>query len=160
MINIKLITVGKIKEKYLTLGMAEYSKRLTKYCKMDTVQINDEKIPEKASKKQEEGLKHKEGQKILPHIKNHSYVIALCIEGRSLDSMQLAETIEQLAVKGKSHITFIIGGSLGLSDEVKDRADLKLSFSKLTFPHQLMGVMLLEQIYRSFKILNNEIYHK
>ncbi len=160
MINIQIIAVGKIKEKYLVSGIAEYSKRLTKYCKLEIVEIADERIPDNASLKQEEEVKKKEGEKILSHIKSENYVIALCVEGKMLSSTELAETIERLALHGSSHITLIIGGSLGLSDEVKKRANYKLSFSKMTFPHQLMRMILLEQMYRAFKILKNETYHK
>ncbi|WHH61714.1 23S rRNA (pseudouridine(1915)-N(3))-methyltransferase RlmH [Petroclostridium sp. X23] len=158
--TIKLITVGKIKEKYLSNGISEYAKRLSRYCKLDIVEISDEKIPDNAGEKQEEMVKVTEGQKILNHLKDGIYTIALCVEGKQLDSVELCETIDRLAVTGKSTIAFIIGGSVGLSDEVKSKADLKLSFSKFTFPHQLMRLILLEQIYRSFKITSNETYHK
>jgi 23S rRNA (pseudouridine1915-N3)-methyltransferase len=156
MMTINIIAIGKIKEKYLTTGISEYTKRLSKYCKLNIIELNDEKIPENASEKQEELVRIKEGQQILNQIKEGTYAIALCIEGKQPDSIELAGTIENLALTGKSNITFIIGGSVGLSQEVKNRADLHLSFSKLTFPHQLMRLILLEQIYRAFKILNNE----
>ena len=158
--NISVISVGKLKEKYLKLGIEEFSKRLSKYCKLDLIELEDEKCPENLSEKDMEIVKNKEGQRILSKIKNNSYVIALAIDGKKLSSEELADTISKLAVRGNSHITFIIGGSLGLSDEVLKRADYKLSFSKMTFPHQLMKLILLEQVYRAFSINNNEPYHK
>ena len=158
--NISVISVGKLKEKYLKLGIEEFSKRLSKYCKLDLIELEDEKCPENLSEKDMEIVKNKEGQRILSKIKNNSYVIALAIDGKKLSSEELADTISKLAVRGNSHITFIIGGSLGLSNEVLKRADYKLSFSKMTFPHQLMKLILLEQVYRSFRINNNEPYHK
>ncbi|CEP82416.1 23S rRNA (pseudouridine(1915)-N(3))-methyltransferase RlmH [Paeniclostridium sordellii] len=158
--NITIISVGKLKEKYLKLGIEEFSKRLSKYCKLDMIELDDEKCPENLSDKDMEIVKNKEGQKILSKIKNNSYVIALAIDGKNLSSEELADTISKLTVRGISHITFIIGGSLGLADEVLKRADYKLSFSKMTFPHQLMKLILLEQVYRSFRINNNEPYHK
>ena len=158
--NISVISVGKLKEKYLKLGIEEFSKRLSKYCKLDLIELEDEKCPENLSEKDMEIVKNKEGQRILSKIKNNSYVIALAIDGKNLSSEELADTISKLAVRGNSHITFIIGGALGLSDEVLKRADYKLSFSKMTFPHQLMKLILLEQVYRAFRINNNEPYHK
>ncbi|MFR9069560.1 MAG: 23S rRNA (pseudouridine(1915)-N(3))-methyltransferase RlmH [Paraclostridium sp.] len=158
--NITVISVGKLKEKYLKLGIEEFSKRLSKYCKLDMIELDDEKCPENLSDKDMEIVKNKEGNKILSKIKNNSYVIALAIDGKNLSSEELASTISNLAVRGNSHITFVIGGSLGLSSEVLKRADYKLSFSKMTFPHQLMKLILLEQVYRSFRINNNEPYHK
>ena len=158
--NISVISVGKLKEKYLKLGIEEFSKRLSKYCKLDLIELEDEKCPENLSEKDMEIVKNKEGQRILSKIKNNSYVIALAIDGKNLSSEELADTISKLAVRGNSHITFIIGGSLGLSDEVLKRADYKLSFSNMTFPHQLMKLILLEQVYRAFRINNNEPYHK
>ena len=145
--NITIISVGKLKEKYLKLGIEEFSKRLSKYCKLDMIELDDEKCPENLSDKDMEIVKNKEGQKILSKIKNNSYVIALAIDGKNLSSEALADTISKLTVRGISHITFIIGGSLGLADEVLKRADYKLSFSKMTFPHQLMKLILLEQVY-------------
>lgn len=158
--NITVISVGKLKEKYLKLGIEEFSKRLSKYCKLDMIELDDEKCPENLSDKDMEIVKTKEGNKILSKIKNNSYVIALAIDGKNLSSEELADTISKLAVRGNSHITFIIGGSLGLSDEVLKRSDYKLSFSKMTFPHQMMKLILLEQVYRAFRINNNEPYHK
>lgn len=158
--NISIISVGKIKEKYLKLGIEEFSKRLSKYSKLEFIELDDEKCPENLSEKDMLIVKEKEGNKILSKIKNNSYVIALAIDGKNLCSEELAKKIGSLAVSGKSHITFLIGGSLGLSDDVLKRADYKLSFSKMTFPHQLMKLILLEQVYRSFRINNNEPYHK
>lgn len=158
--NITVIGVGKIKEKYLKLGIDEFSKRLSKYCKLDIVELDDEKAPEKLSEKEMIMVKDKEGKRILSKIKDNSYVIALAIDGKNLSSEELADKISNLAVRGNSSITFVIGGSLGLSDEVMKRADYKLSFSKMTFPHQLMRLILLEQVYRAFRINNNEPYHK
>ena len=158
--NITVISVGKLKEKYLKLGIEEFSKRLSKYCKLDMIELDDEKCPENLSDKDMEIVKNKEGNKILSKIKNNSYVIALAIDGKNLSSEELASTISNLAVRGNSHITFVIGGSLGLSSEVLKRADYKLSFSKMSFPHQLMKLILLEQVYRAFRINNNEPYHK
>ena len=158
--NITIISVGKLKEKYLKLGIEEFSKRLSKYCKLDMMELDDEKCLESLSEKDMLIVKDKEGKKILSKIKNNSYVIALAIDGKNLSSEELADTMSKLAVRGNSHITFIIGGSLGLSDEVLKRADYKLSFSKMTFPHQLMKLILLEQVYRAYRINNNEPYHK
>lgn len=158
--NITVISVGKLKEKYLKLGIEEFSKRLSKYCKLDMIELDDEKCPENLSDKDMEIVKNKEGNKILSKIKHNSYVIALAIDGKNLSSEELASTISNLAVRGNSHITFVIGGSLGLSSEVLKRADYKLSFSKMTFPHQLMKLILLEQVYRAFRINNKEPYHK
>ena len=158
--KITLLTVGKIKEKYFTMAIDEYAKRLSRYVKLDIVEVADEKTPDGASETEERMIRDKEGKRILSNLKDDSYVITLEIEGKMLDSVELSKKINQIGVSGKRHITFIIGGSLGLSDEVKNRADYKLSFSKMTFPHQLMRVVLLEQIYRSYRILGNEPYHK
>ena len=158
--RINIVCVGKIKEKYLKLGIDEFKKRLSKYCKLDIIELDDEKAPENLSDKEMEMIKDKEGKRILAKIKDTSYVIALAIDGKSLSSEELADTINKLGIRGISNITFVIGGSLGLSDEVLSRADYKLSFSKMTFPHQLMRLILLEQIYRSYRINNGEPYHK
>ena len=158
--RINIVCVGKIKEKYLKLGIDEFKKRLSKYCKLDIIELDDEKAPENLSDKEMEMIKDKEGRKILAKIKDTSYVIALAIDGKSLSSEELADTINKLGIKGISNISFVIGGSLGLSDEVLSSADYKLSFSKMTFPHQLMRLILLEQIYRSYRINNGEPYHK
>ena len=148
--KITLITVGKIKEKYLKDAIAEYSKRLSKYCKLDIIEVSDEKTPDQASETVEEGIRSKEGEKILRYIKDDMYVITL----------EIAERIEKLGIQGKSSIAFVIGGSIGLGKEVLKRSDYALSFSKMTFPHQLMRVILLEQVYRSYRIMNGEPYHK
>ena len=158
--KITLLTVGKIKEKYFTMAIDEYAKRLSRYVKLDIVEVADEKTPDGASETEERMIRDKEGKRILANLKEDSYVITLEIEGKMLDSVELSKKINHIGVSGKGHITFIIGGSLGLSDEVKNIADYKLSFSKMTFPHQLMRVVLLEQIYRSYRILGNEPYHK
>ena len=158
--NITLITVGKIKEKYLKDAIDEYSKRLKRYCKLDIVEVSDEKTPDNASEKEEIQIKTKEGEAILKYIKDNMYVIVLAIEGKMLSSEELAFLIKDLGVKGDSNIALVIGGSLGLTKEVLNRADYKLSFSKMTFPHQLMRVILLEQVYRGFRINNGEPYHK
>ncbi|MBQ8527640.1 MAG: 23S rRNA (pseudouridine(1915)-N(3))-methyltransferase RlmH [Lachnospiraceae bacterium] len=158
--KITIITVGKVKESYFRGAIEEYSKRLSKYCKLEIAEVADEKTPDKASETEEEQIKAKEAERIMKYIRDDAYVIALAIEGRQLDSVELANKMEILGVQGKSHIQFIIGGSLGLHKSVLSRADFKLSFSKLTFPHQLMRVILLEQIYRAYRIINKEPYHK
>lgn len=158
--KITVITVGKIKEKYLRDAIAEYSKRLSKYCKLEILEVADEKTPENASETVEEGIRQKEGERILKHIKEDAYVITLEIGGKMLDSVEFSRKIETLGIQGKSHICFVIGGSIGLRQEVLKRSDYGLSFSKMTFPHQLMRVILLEQIYRSYRIMSNEPYHK
>ncbi len=158
--RITLITVGKIKEKFYTQAIDEYAKRLSRYCKLEIVEVADEKTPDHASENVERQIKEKEGERILKNIKDDAYVIALAIEGKMPDSVGLAKKIENLGIGGVSHIVFIIGGSLGLAPEVLKRADELLSFSKMTFPHQLMRVILLEQIYRSYRIISNEPYHK
>ena len=158
--KITLITVGKIKEKYFTDAIAEYAKRLSRYCKLEIVEVPDEKTPDGASESLENQIKEKEGERILSKISEGAYVVALAIEGKQLSSEELADKMEKWNVNGISHLVFIIGGSLGLTPKVLNRADFKLSFSKMTFPHQLMRVVLLEQIYRSFRIRNNKPYHK
>lgn len=158
--KITLITVGKIKEKYLKDAIAEYSKRLNRYCKLEIVEVADEKTPDNASDTVEDAIRDKEGERILKYIKEDAYVITLEIAGKMLTSEEMAEKIEKLGVQGTSHIIFIIGGSIGLGREILKRSDYALSFSKMTFPHQLMRVILLEQIYRSYRIMNHEPYHK
>ena len=158
--KITVITVGKIKEKYLRDAIAEYSKRLSKYCKLEILEVSDEKTPDHASETAEEGIRQKEGERILKLLKEDAYVVTLEIGGRMLDSVEFSKKIETLGIQGRSHICFIIGGSLGLGQKVRERSDYKLSFSKMTFPHQLMRVILLEQIYRSYRIMSNEPYHK
>ena len=157
--NINIICAGKIKEKYFTAAIAEYSKRMSRFAKFSITELPDEKIPDNASEKEENALKDKEGKAMLSKIKDSDYVIAMCIEGKQLDSVELSEKIEKISMSSSS-IVFVIGGSLGLSNEVKKRADLRLSFGKITLPHQLMRVVLCEQIYRAFKISRNETYHK
>lgn len=158
--EIRIVTVGKIKEKYLNGGIAEYAKRLSRYCKLTFCQVTDEKTPDKASDALNEQIKNTEAQRLMKQIREQDYVIALALDGKMLDSIELSQKISRLGVEGKSSIAFVIGGSLGLGDEVLRRADYKLSFSKMTFPHQLMQMILLEQIYRSYRIMNNEPYHK
>ncbi|KEI01927.1 23S rRNA (pseudouridine(1915)-N(3))-methyltransferase RlmH [Clostridium botulinum] len=158
--NITIICVGKLKEKYLKQAIDEYSKRLSRYCKLSIVELNDEKTPDNASEKDEIIIKQKEGMRILSHIKENMYVIALDIKGNMVSSEDLANLINDLGLRGNSNIALVIGGSLGLDKEVLDRANYKLSFSKMTFPHQLMRVILLEQIYRAYRINSGEPYHK
>ncbi len=159
-VNISIITVGKLKEKYLKQGITEYTKRLSAYAKMDIIEVPDEKAPENLSEADMQQIKQKEGERILSKIGADTHVIALAIEGNMLTSEQLAANLDKLATYGKSKVAFIIGGSLGLSDEVMKRADDTLSFSKMTFPHQLMRLVLLEQVYRAFRINRGEPYHK
>lgn len=158
--NISIITVGKLKEKYLKLGIEEYTKRLSAYAKVDIVELADEKAPENLSETDMLIVKQKEGERILAKISPDAHVIALAIEGSMKTSEQLAENLDRLATYGKSKIAFVIGGSLGLSEDVMKRANETLSFSKMTFPHQLMRLILVEQIYRAFRINRNEPYHK
>ena len=154
------IAVGKIKEKFFEDAIGEYSKRLSRYCKLEILQVPDEKTPDNASETVETQIKEKEGERILSKIPEGAYVIALAIEGKMLDSEELAEKINTLGITGTSQIVFIIGGSLGLSGQVLERADYKLSFSRMTFPHQLMRVVLLEQVYRGYRIIMGAPYHK
>lgn len=158
--KITLITVGKIKEKYLKDAIAEYSKRLSKYCKLTVIEVADEKTPDQASEAVENSIRTKEGERILKHIKEDMYVITLEIGGKMLSSEELSAKLEELGLKGKSNVAFVIGGSIGLGEEVLARSDYALSFSKMTFPHQLRRVILLEQIYRSYRIIHREPYHK
>lgn len=158
--NIDIAVVGKIKEKYLAEGIMEYSKRLGRYCSLRILEVEDEKTPETMSDREKEEVKRKEGERLLSRIPDQALVIALAIDGKQLSSEELSEKISDLMVKGTSHIVFVIGGSLGLSEEVLARSQMKLSFSRMTFPHQLMRLILLEQIYRAFRIIKNEPYHK
>lgn len=158
--NITIITVGKLKEKYLKDAIDEYSKRLSRYCKLDIIELPDEKTPDNASPKEEDGIKEKEGQNILNKIKENMFVVAMDLAGKQLSSEEFSDYIDNLGVTGNSNIAFIIGGSLGISKAVLNRANYKLCFSKMTFPHQLFRVMLLEQIYRGFRIMKGEPYHK
>ncbi len=158
--KITVISVGKIKEKYLKDAIAEYSKRLSKYCRLEIIEVADEKTPDQASENVEEGIRAREGERILKNIKDDMYVITLEIQGKMVTSEELAEKIETLGIQGKSNLAFVIGGSIGLGKAVMNRSDFALSFSRMTFPHQLMRVVLLEQIYRGFRIINGEPYHK
>lgn len=158
--NIDIVCVGKIKENYLKDAISEYSKRLSRYCKLKVIEVADEKTPDGQSELLDEKIRNLEGDRILKAVKNNSYVILCDLGGKMPDSVELSKYIDDLGVNGISDICFIIGGSLGVSNEVKNRADYKLCFSKMTFPHQLMRVILLEQIYRAYRIINNEPYHK
>ena len=158
--NIMVVCIGKLKEKYWREAVAEYSKRLGGYCSLTVKELKEAPLPSNPSLADEEAVKKAEGEAILGAVKDQSYVISLEVKGKKLSSEELAQRMADLALSGKSDVTFIIGGSLGLSEEVSKRADLRLSFSDMTFPHQMMRVILLEQIYRSFKINRNETYHK
>ncbi|MGW9016398.1 23S rRNA (pseudouridine(1915)-N(3))-methyltransferase RlmH [Priestia megaterium] len=158
--NISIITIGKLKEKYLKQGTQEYLKRLSSYAKVEIIELADEKAPENLSESEMEQVKQKEGVRILAKISDDTHVIALAINGKQKSSEELAKEIDSLATYGKSKIAFVIGGSLGLSSEVMKRSNAALSFSKMTFPHQLMRLVLVEQIYRAFRIIRNEPYHK
>ena len=158
--KITLIVVGKIKEKYFTDAIKEYAKRLTRYCKLEIVELEDEKTPDRASEAEEVQIKKKEGERILKAVKDGTYTIALAIEGKKMTSEQFAKKIETLGIQGKSQINFVIGGSLGLDERVLKNAEEKISFSDMTFPHQLMRVILLEQIYRGYRLIDNEPNHK
>lgn len=158
--KITLIAVGKVKEKFYRQAIEEYSKRLSRYCKLDIIEVADEKTPEDASARQEEQILDTEGERILRVLPGDAWKVALAIDGRMKDSPGFARDIEKMGIEGRSHLAFVIGGSLGLSSQVLASCDEKLSFSKMTFPHQLMRVILLEQIYRSFRIIKGEPYHK
>ena len=158
--RISILCVGKIKEGYFRDGIAEYVKRLSRYVSMETIEVQDEKTPDGASAAEEKQILSTEGVRLLKHLSDDAYKIALCIDGKKMDSVAFSEKIEQIKTNGCSHIQFIIGGSLGLSPEVVKKADFRLSFSDMTFPHQLMRLILCEQIYRAFRIANNEPYHK
>ena len=158
--KITVLCVGKVKEAFYQKAIAEYAKRLSRYTKLEIIEVADEKTDENASDHENLLVLEKEGERLLKNIREDVYVIALAIEGKMLDSVELSEKLSQLTVSGTSHICFVIGGSLGLSPEILKRADMQLSFSRMTFPHQLMRVILLEQVYRSFRIANHEPYHK
>lgn len=158
--KITILTVGKIKEKYFRDAVAEYAKRLTRYCKLEILEVTDEKTVENPSLAEETQIKEKETERLFKAIKEDTWLIALAIDGKQLDSVGFSERIEKLGIQGKSHLTFVIGGSLGLHDSILKRADEKISFSAMTFPHQLMRVILLEQIYRGYRIMHGEPYHK
>ena len=158
--KIDIIAVGKVKEKFYRDAIEEFSKRLSKYCKLQVIEVADEKTPDGAGEAMEEQIKVKEAERILKHVKDDAYVFTLEILGKKYDSVEFANCIHHLGVQGKSHIQFIIGGSLGLHSSVSKRSDAKISFSDMTFPHQLMRVILLEQVYRGFRIIAGEPYHK
>lgn len=160
MLRIKILAVGKIREKYLKEGIQEYTKRLGGTVRLEIIEVEDEPCQEKAFAAEEELIRQKEGEKLLKHIFPQEVVILLDLQGKELSSPDLAELLEEQALSGKSNITFVIGGSLGIADEVRKRANFKWSFSQLTFPHQLIRLMLLEQIYRACKINKGEPYHK
>lgn len=160
MLNITIVCVGKIKESYFTDAISEYSKRLSRYCKLTICELKDEPTPDNPSPQEKAIILDKEGKRILEKIPDSAFVTTLCIEGKPESSEKLAEQIDTLAASGNSHLVYVIGGSLGLSDSVKNRSDYRLSFSPMTFPHQLMRVILLEQLYRAFQINNGGKYHK
>ncbi len=160
MIRISIICVGRIKEKYWTAAIDEYSKRLSRYCKLEVIEVQDEKTPDDASQAQCDQIKKKEAERILKKIDDGGFVCTLEIAGKRFTSERFADFLESSALRGVSHIQFVIGGSLGLHSSILERSDLAISFSDMTFPHQMMRVILLEQIYRGYKIINNEPYHK
>ena len=155
-----ILAVGRCREKFWTMAIEEYRKRLSSYVDLEIIEVPDEKVPEDASEKEKQQIRGKEGDRLLRYIRPDAFVAALAIEGESLDSVAFSRRIENLAVHGVSRIVFVIGGSIGLSDAVLQRADWKVSFSAMTFPHQLMRVILLEQIYRAYRIMRHEPYHK
>lgn len=158
--KITIFTVGKIKEKYFTQAVLEYTKRLSRYCKLEIIEVADEKTPDGAGGATERQIKEKEGERLLKAVKDDVYLVALALDGKMYDSPEFSRKLELFGIQGKSHVGFVIGGSLGLSDEVLARANEKISFSKMTFPHQLMRVILLEQVYRGYRIMKGEPYHK
>lgn len=158
--KIRILTVGRLKEKYLVAGIKEYEKRLNGYAKIEMIEVADEPIPERASENVEMMIKEKEASRLLDKIKKDDYVIVLDLHGKQIDSVQFAKHIENCMIQGKSTIDFVIGGSLGLGTSLLARADFRLCFSLMTFPHQLMKLILIEQVYRCFKIMKNETYHK
>ena len=158
--KITVLTVGKIKEKYLRDAIVEYTKRLSRYCKLEIIEVADEKTPDNASENAEEMIRQKEAERLLKYIREDAYLITLEIGGKQLTSEEFSEKIEKLGIQGTSHIIFVIGGSIGIGKAVLEKSDYALSFSKMTFPHQLMRVILCEQIYRAFRIIQHEPYHK
>lgn len=158
--KITILCVGKIKETYFTMAIEEYSKRLSRYCKLEIIEVADEKIPEHSSEKQIQLIKEKEGERLEKYKKGNAYLCALAIEGKKMDSLEFSKWIEQLGINGISHLVFVIGGSLGLDKKILESSEEKISFSKMTFPHQLMRIILLEQVYRAYRIINKEPYHK
>lgn len=160
MIGVTVIAVGKIKEKYFTDAISEYAKRLSAYCRLNIIELKDEPIPENPSEREIATVLEKEGKRIIDKLPKSAYIIPLCIEGKSKSSVEFSDMLNKIASDGASEIVFIIGGSLGICDSIKTTADYKLSFSEMTFPHQLMRVILLEQVYRAFNISNGGKYHK
>ena len=158
--KIKVVTVGKLKEKYLKDGIAEYSKRISRFAKLEMIELADEKTPDKASESENQKILEIEGQRILSKVGDRDFVIVLAIEGKTFSSEEFSKQLEEASIKGFSTLTFIIGGSLGLSSSVKNRANLSVSFGRLTLPHQLMRLVLIEQIYRAFTIQQGSPYHK
>lgn len=158
--KLTVIAVGKLKEKYLKEGIGEYSKRLSRFCELEIVEVEDEQAPENLSAAQELQVKKKEAEKILKKVKEGSALVILDVKGERTSSEGLAAKLQSFFISGKSHITFVIGGSLGLDQELLKKADYRFSMSELTFPHQLARLILLEQLFRAFKIMNNETYHK
>lgn len=158
--KIRILCVGKIKEKFMREALGEYSKRLSRYIKLEITEVVDEKTPDSASEKEENQIREKEAERLLKQIRQEDYVIALAIDGKMYDSMAFSKKLDRFGVLGRGSVVFVIGGSLGLGEQVLERADESISFSKMTFPHQLMRVILLEQIYRGYRILRNEPYHK
>ncbi|MBO6108453.1 MAG: 23S rRNA (pseudouridine(1915)-N(3))-methyltransferase RlmH [Eubacterium sp.] len=158
--KIKILSVGKIKEPFMREAIAEYSKRLSKYCTLEICEVDDEKTPDNAGEKANERIRAAEAERLKKLIPDDAYVVALAIGGREYTSVEFADGIDRLGIDGVSQIVFIIGGSIGLSEEILENADERMSFSRLTFPHQLMRVILLEQIYRAFRIIKGEPYHK
>lgn len=158
--KIKIVTVGKLKEKYLKDGIAEYTKRISRFAKLEMIELADEKTPDKASELENQKILETEGARILSKVGERDFVVVLAIEGKTLSSEEFSKQLEQASIKGYSTLTFIIGGSLGLAPVVKNRANLSVSFGRLTLPHQLMRLVLIEQIYRAFTIQQGSPYHK
>lgn len=158
--KIRILCVGKIKEKFMREALGEYSKRLSRYIKLEIAEVVDEKTPDSASEREELQIRDKEGERLLKLIRQEDYVIALAIDGKMYDSVTFSQKLDRFGMLGRGSVVFVIGGSLGLAEQVLERADESISFSKMTFPHQLMRVILLEQIYRGYRILRNEPYHK
>ncbi len=160
MLNVTILAVGKIKEKFLSDAIDEYSKRLGRYCRLEIIRIKDDPTPDNPTDKERDIVLKREGERLIEKIPKGAYIIPLCIEGKQKSSEEFAKTMSDIPSGGKSEVVFIIGGSMGLWDRIKDMADIKLSFSKMTFPHQLMCVILLEQLYRAFNISGGGKYHK
>ncbi len=160
MLTINIVCIGKIKENYLKEAVAEYSKRLIKYCNLKLIELPDEKLPNNLSVAIEEDIKQKECKNIIAHLKKDSYIICLDLKGKQLSSEEFSKKIEEISLNSNSSITFIIGGTLGLTKEILDISNESICFSKMTFPHQLIRVFLLEQIFRAFKISKGETYHR